>query len=484
MTLAHRLLGIRSCNEVIDGRRDRPCLEYDIGRCLAPCVADVCTLDRYGRAVEQARLLIEGRQDELLEDLRQEMGAASAGEQFERAAHLRDAIRTLETVRDRRNALETPALGDRDAFGLHRGASGAVVTVFQMRRGRVVDRLEFGVAGPEAGQDPGAEDSADGRARSLVRAAILECYADRQAPAEVHLPVPLEEDDHAAIEAWLSVSRTVRIVVPRRGDKRGLLNLAARNATLAYQARFAGTGLGAFDALDGLRALLALSALPRRIECIDISTLQGRDTVGALVVAVDGRLRPADYRKFRVRGPATPPTPEADFLVADDVGAVREVVARRYQRVLEAGGPFPDLIVIDGGKGQLGAAYLGLRDVGLDRLVAIGLAKKEELIFTRDRDDGLALPRDAAPLRLLQQLRDEAHRFALTFHRTRRAARQLRSGLDEIHGIGPRRRAALLTTFGSLAGVRRASRQDLETVVGARAADAVIRHFEGRATSG
>jgi excinuclease ABC subunit C len=467
MRLAHRLFGIRSCNEVIDGRRDRPCLEYDIKRCLAPCVARICSLETYGHAVEQARLLIEGRQDELVEGLRDEMTTAADGEAYERAAHLRDAIRTVETLGAWRNKMEAPAMGDRDTFGVKAGPSGAVVQVFQMRRGRIADRIELVT---ERGQEwlEGAEPDT----HAVVGLGLQQFYADRDPPAEIHTPVDLPADEKEAMEAWLGsrAGRRVRLHTPKRGEPRGLLDLVERNAAMAYQSHFSDDGSSAFEALDTLRSRLALPTLPRRIECFDISTLQGRETVASMVVAVEGRMRKGEYRKFRIRGTGAHGSP-------DDFASMREVVQRRYQRALEQGGPFPDLILIDGGKGQLSAAYDALRDVGLDRLIAVGLAKEEELLFTRDRVDGLALPRESAALRLLQRIRDEAHRFAVTFHRRARTTRDLTSALDAVGGIGPRRRRQLLTAFGSVAGVRRASRDDLAAVVGRKAADAVIRHF-------
>ncbi len=315
------------------------------------------------------------------------------------------------------------------------------------------------------------------------------------------MPHDLDPDERDALEIWLTAGagRRVRIVVPRRGEKRGLLDLASRNAAMAYQSHFADGTTVAFDALDALRTALGLPTLPRRIECFDISTLQGRETVASMVVAVDGRLRRGEMRKFRLRGlgrgpanrgagprggsPADAPSPDragsdaADVVIQDDFAAMHEVVLRRYRRVLEHGGPFPDLVLIDGGKGQLSAAYDALRELGLERLVAVGLAKQEELLFMRDREAGLALPADSPALRLVQRIRDEAHRVAVTFHRQRRAVRDFRSELDEVAGIGARRRKQLLTTFGSVAGVKRASRSDLETVVGSKAADAVIAHF-------
>jgi excinuclease ABC subunit C len=498
MSLAHRLFGMRSCNEVIDGQRGRPCLEYDIHRCLAPCVESICTIDRYRRAVDQAQLLIEGRQDELVENLRTEMTEAASEERFERAAHLRDAVRTIETLSSRHNHVESPSFGDRDAFGVRSGPAGAIVQVFQMRRGRVCDRIELATDSSPADRREGrtgtaiagSEVQADGSSAVAVTepafdlgppvdvlgTAVQQFYADRPAPPEVHLPFALEPDDQAALETWLSgeAGRRVRLVVPQRGEKRGLVDLATRNAALAYQSHFGDAATSAFAALDELRGVLQLPALPRRIEAFDISTFQGRETVASLVVAVDGRMKKSDYRKFRIRATRAPGEG------SDDFAAMHEVVLRRYRRLLEHGDPYPDLILIDGGKGQLGAAYAALAEVGLVRLVAVGLAKQEELLFTRDRLEGLALPPESPARLLVQRIRDEAHRFAVTFHRRARAMRDFGSELDAIPGIGPRRRVALLRAFGSLAGVRRASRADLEPVVGTKGADAVRRFFDAQ----
>jgi excinuclease ABC subunit C len=291
----------------------------------------------------------------------------------------------------------------------------------------------------------------------------------------VHLPGDVDERE--ALEAWLSdrAGRRVRIVVPRRGEKKGLLELAARNAALAYDARFNAETLSNYQALETLRDVLALPALPRRIDCFDISTIQGSETVASMVVCEDGRMKKADYRKFKIKDEGRGTGDEGRFL--DDFAAMHQVVQRRYRRVLEEGGPFPELMVIDGGKGQLEAAYQALESLGLANLVAIGLAKKEELIFTRDHVEPIGLAADDPALLLLQRIRDEAHRFAITFHRASRAKRTLTSELDAVPGLGPRRRRLLLQKFGSLAGVRRASREDLEAVVGARVAEAVLRHF-------
>jgi excinuclease ABC subunit C len=461
MGLTHRLFGIRSCNEVITGMRERPCLEYDIKRCIAPCVMAICSREQYDEAVQRTRLFFEGKNEELIDRLTTSMTEAAEGERFEEAAHLRDATRTVQTLRDRQQKIATARLGDRDAFGIHMGPAGAVVHVFVMREGKVLERIELA-----------ANEGISGSAAEIVQASVEQFYESRPAPAEVHLSSAPEDAD--LLEAWLSdrAGRKVEVVVPKRGEKRGLVDLAVRNARVAYQARLIDTGLSNYDALETLRATLQLPAIPRRIECFDISTIQGSETVAAMVVCEDGKMRKSEYRKYRIS--------PANHAGSDDFAAMHEVVQRRYRKVLEQGGPFPDLILIDGGKGQLSAAYDALRELGLANLVAVGIAKKEELIYTRDRDQPIAFAKDDPALQLVQRIRDEAHRFAVTFHRKARQMRDLRSELDSVPGIGPRRRRALLVAFGSLAGVRRASREDLMALVGAKTADAVLGYFAGK----
>ena len=412
-----------------------------------------------------------------------------------------------------------------------------------MRRGRVVERTELvtdplALGGLDAVADavegsPGGLQSDDEAAPAqlegglpgltegdVLQAAVQQFYTEHPAPPEIHVPVPVPDADAELLENWLSErsERRVRIMVPRRGEKRGLLDLASRNAEVAYQARFNENVAANYDALETLRAVLALPSLPRRIECFDISTIQGSETVASMVVCEDGRMKKGEYRKFRIRGPqsavrgpggqlrlpgsnstdAPPPrrtvlgdervvapdgprTADRGPRILDDFASMNEVVMRRYRKLLENGGPFPDLILIDGGKGQLSAAYEALESVGLGTLVAVGIAKKEELLFTRDREEPIALREESPALLLIRRIRDEAHRFAVTFHRASRTRRDLRSELDEVTGIGPRRRKALWTAFGSLAGVRRATREELVRVVGAKSADAVLAHFAIRA---
>lgn len=486
MSLTHKLFGIRSCNEVITGRRERACLEYDIKRCVAPCVAEICSPAQYAEAVAHTRMFLEGRNDELIVELKRRMLAASDDLRYEEAAHTRDAIETVETLRDRQQKMSTVRLGDRDAFGVKTGPAGAIIQVFQMRGGRVIERVELVV---EASGGPPTE-------QETVQAAVQQFYDVRVAPPEVHVPVEIE--DREALERWLSerAGRGVKLAVPKRGDKRGLLDLATRNAALGYRTRYSDEARVRGAALEELQRVLGLGVSPRRIECFDISTIQGSETVGAMVVCEDGRLVRKEYRKYRVRGGAwgaerttlpgarrsrsrrrvrEAPTPDPRLL--DDFAAMHEVVGRRCRRLLDDGGPLPDLVVIDGGKGQLSAAYEAFGALGLANLVAVGLAKKEELIFTRDAADPIILEPNSAALLLLQRLRDEAHRVAVTYHRSARASRDFRSELDDIPGVGARRRKVLLTRFGSVANVRRATREELVPVVGARVADAVLRHF-------
>ncbi|HEY7441082.1 MAG TPA: excinuclease ABC subunit UvrC [Vicinamibacterales bacterium] len=504
MGLTHRLFGMRSCNEVITGQRGRPCLEYDIGRCVAPCVEGLCSAEEYAVAVQNTQLFLAGRTEELLTDLTSRMKEASATERFEQAAHLRDAIRTVQTLQDRQQKIATARLGDRDAFGLKVGPAGAVLQVFQMRRGRVIERIELTTETAAATSDA-----------EILLASVQQFYEDRDVPPEIHLPLAPDALELEVLEDWLSLKAGQKVTVsaPKRGDRRGLVELANRNAALAYDGRFNEPTVANYEALETLRHVLSLPGIPRRIECFDISTIQGSETVASMVVCESGRMKKGEYRKFRIKGIArgsderaaglsssttevtgnTETIPKQELnsgsaasvvdtsagrpIKSDDFAAMYEVVLRRYRKILEHGGPFPDLILIDGGKGQLSSAYQALEALGLANLVAVGLAKKEELIFARQSLSPIALPTDSPGLLLLQRIRDEAHRFAVTFHRRARAMRDLHSELDGIAGVGPRRRTALLRRFGSLAGVRRATREELTSVVGPRAADRVLSYF-------
>ena len=384
-------------------------------------------------------------------------------------------MRTVQTLHDRQQKMATAELGHRDVFGMKLGPAGAVVQVFQVRSGRVVERVELGTETAIVGASEG------GRARGRASSSSTSCAARR--PKCTCRPSPTSA---RRSRAWLSerAGRRVRIVVPQRGEKRGLVDLANRNAALAYQTRFNQATAAQYDALETLQARARRC---RRCRAGSSASTSRRSRAarrwrrwwsartggcGAASIGSSGsEVRGA--RSSRRGSPSRSPS-------NDDFAAMHEVVGRRYRKLLEEGGPFPDLILIDGGKGQLSAAYAALEELGLANLVAVGIAKKEELLYTRDHDDPIALAPNDPALLLLQRIRDEAHRFAVTFHRRARTMRDLRSELDDVPGIGPRRRRALLTQFGSLAGVRRATREELAAAVGAKVADAVLAFFAGR----
>jgi excinuclease ABC subunit C len=457
--MVHKLFGVRSCKEVLNGRRPRPCLQYQIGRCLAPCVAEIASLERYRQACEDARLFLEGRTEEVVRRLRAAMDRAAAEDRFEEAASLRDQVRALDRL-DTPQKITTTDLEERDFFGAYVDGARAALQVFSVRDGKVVAREGFlldRLAEPE----------------TVLSSSLQQYYAQgRYVPREILVPAPLP--DAELLQAWLSGRRgsTVRIRVPQRGEKVRLLDLVMRNARLAYDLEWRHPRRQSQEILRALRDALDLEVEPRRIECFDISNIQGSDVVASLVVFEDGLPRKSDYRKFRVRSLAGAP---------DDFAAMREVVGRRYRRLLEEGKELPDLVLIDGGKGQLGAAMEALGELGVGHQPVASLAKREEVIFLPGREEPVVLPRSSPVLQLVQRVRDEAHRFAVGFHRKTRDRRTLHSELDDIPGVGPARRRKLLSRFGSLRGVRAASLAELAASVGAATA-ARIRERLHRAT--
>ncbi len=454
--LVHKLFGVRSCKETLNGRRPRPCLQHQIHRCIAPCVAEVCSLERYRAASEDARLFLEGRTEEVVRRFRAAMEAAAGAERFEEAASLRDQIRTLERL-DAPQKITTTDLEERDLFGLHVEAGRAALQVFAVRDGKVVARdayLVEGLAEPEG----------------FLATAVQQYYAsDRYVPREILLPEELP--DRELLEVWLASRRgsAVHIRNPQRGEKVRLLDLVVRNARLAFELEWKHPRSQAQALLRALQDALELEVEPRRIECFDISNIQGSDVVASMVCFLDGLPKKSQYRKFRVKGLGGAP---------DDFASMREVVGRRYRRLLEEGKDLPDLVLIDGGLGQLGAALAALEELGLGSQPVASLAKKEELIFLPGRSQPVTLPHSSPVLHLVQRVRDEAHRFAIAFHRKARAQRTLRSELDDIPGIGPARRRKLLSRFGSVRGVRGASLEELAASVGADTAARVRAHFE------
>ena len=451
-SMVHRIFGIRSCKEILNGRRPRPCLQYQIKRCLAPCVAEICSLDRYHQAAQDARLFLEGRTDEVVKSLRAQMEEAAQDSRFEEAATLRDHIRALDRL-EAPQKITTTDIDERDLFGAHVEWERGALQVFSVREGKVVGRegyLVHRVAEPER----------------FLSSAIQQYYADGQRYVPREVLVPVEIPDRGLLEEWLSARRgtQVRIRIPQRGEKVRLLEMVVRNARLAFDLEWRHPRTQSEEILRGLQDLLQLEVEPRRIECFDISNIQGSDVVASMVVFEDGLSKKSDYRKFRIKGLGGTP---------DDFASMREVVGRRYRRLLEEGEELPDLVLIDGGKGQLSAATEALAELGLGDQPVASLAKREELIFVPGHDEPVALPRSSPILQFVQRVRDEAHRFAIGFHRQTRSKRTLRSELDEIPGIGPIKRRKLLSRFGSLRGVRGASIEELTSAVGRTTAERI-----------
>ncbi len=461
-SLVHRIFGIRSCKETLDGRRARPCLQYQIHRCLAPCVAEICPPDRYRQKAEDARLFLEGRTEEVLRRLEDQMEEAAEASRFEEAATLRDQIRALERL-DTPQKITTTDVEERDLFGTHVEWEKGALQVFLVRDGKVVGREGYlldRVPEPER----------------FLASAIQQYYAEgRYVPGEVL--VTEELPDRALLEQWLSGRRgsRVHIRVPQRGEKVRLLDLVLRNARLAFDLEWKHPRKQSQEILRALQDVLGLEVEPRRIECFDISNIQGSDVVASMVVFEDGLPKKSDYRKFRIRGVGDAP---------DDFASMREVVTRRYRRLLEEGKELPDLVLIDGGKGQLSAATEALAEIGLGDQPVASLAKREELIFLPGREEPVVLPTSSPLLQLVQRVRDEAHRFAIGFHRQTRARRTLRSELDDIPGIGPVKRRKLLSRFGSLRGVRGASIEELASAVGRTTAERIRAWLDGAPVDG
>jgi excinuclease ABC subunit C len=451
--LTQQLFGVRVCSIEIDGRLPRPCLYWDMKRCLGPCVAGLTTAEDYARAVAGARLFLAGRIDPLVRDLRAQMQAASDQLEFERAARLRDLLAEVERQRERA-ALSSVEGEDADLFGVAIHGRQAAVSILVMRGGQVLDRRELFWEGHE------------GLAAGGLLSELLPQVYDRTSflPEEIHLPVEIEGGE--ALEAWLSErkGRRVHLRFPARGPKAERLRRAAQDAESAFRRRFRSGAADDGGAAD-LAARLELTEPPRWIEGFDISNTQGSETVASLVVWRDGKLRKSDYRSFNIRGLVGP----------DDFRAIEQAVERRYRRLLDdEGGLLPDLILVDGGRGQLNAALAALARLGLEDLAVVALAKREEEVYRPGAPEPLRLPRTDSGLQLLQRIRDETHRFALSRHRARRSKRSLKSWLDDVAGVGPVRRRRLLTRFGTVEGLRAATPEQLAAEVGPALAERLL----------
>ena len=453
MRMVTRHFQIRTCTIEIDGKLPRPCLYYDLHACLGPCVAGLTTQKAYEEAVQDVVLFLQGRNRELLPSLDRKMLQAAAAENYEMAAAYRDAIRTVEDVSE--HQLVQSLRGESaDVFGFFESGGDVSVCVLVVRGGVLQDRREFFFEKSEE-VDPAA----------FLDAFLPQFYdANPFLPGEVHLPVAIA--DPGLLEGFLLARRGARVAVrvPRRGAPRERVELANDNAQQRHRARFRRAGGEGELAVERLARVLDLPAPPRRIEAFDISHLQGTDSIASMVVFEEGRPKKSDYRLFGIASQS--------LLAPDDFKSMGEAVERRYRRVRDEGGALPDLVLVDGGRGQLQAALTALDRLGME-LPAAGLAKREEEIWLPGHPEPLRLSRKDPALKLIQRVRDEAHRFAITRHRGRRSKRMRETSLTDIPGVGPARARLLLKRFGSLAGIAAAGPGEIESAVGSATARAV-----------
>jgi excinuclease ABC subunit C len=509
--LIHRNFLIPSCKVDLTRFHPRPCLQYYIKRCMGPCVKDLTTPEAYQEAVRDVKLFLEGRPTDLSKSLTQRMEQAATAQEYERAARYRDLISTVEQLQERQRIAAAEG-DDADVFGYHYENCMLAINLFHMRGGRVVDRREFFWEDLPEFAFPETPEAQDGRRRDVA------CYVSGSPNAAAEIPdaagkdvasnvstdnsftpgeffsallkqlyigqpyvprnlyVPVDFEDREALEDLLSEqivggnarAALVHILVPQRGDKRALIDLAGTNAKQSYDQRFRVLKPNAKAIQEELQEVLSLPELPKRVECFDISHIQGAETVASMVVWEDGKLKKSDYRKFIIR------TVEG----VDDFASMREVVTRRYKRVLQEEKPMPSLILIDGGLGQLHAAAEALESLEIINQPLAAIAKREEILYVYGQEqDPIALDHHSPVLHLIQLIRDEAHRFAVTFHRKRRQMRDRSTELLEIPGVGESTTRRLLEHFGSLQAVKQADPAALSAVVTRVQAEAISNHF-------
>jgi excinuclease ABC subunit C len=463
--LAHRLVHfihrhflVPSCKVDLTRFHPKPCLQYHIHRCLGPCVEGLTTDDAYAGAVRDVRLFLEGRHGDLARGLRARMEAASEAMRFEEAASLRDLLSTVEEMEERQKMAAAKG-DDVDIFAAYAEPPLVALNLFHLRHGQIVDRREFFWEDQEEFEEP-----------LFFSSLLKQIYLDQQyVPGEIHVPVEFE--DREALEELLSEKRGRRVEIrtPQRGQKKALIDLVGTNAKHSFDARFRVLKPSSRAIQEAVQDGLNLPSAPSRIECFDISHIQGTDKVASMVVWEDGRMKKSDYRKFIIQ----------TVIGNDDFASMREVVTRRYSRLQEEKRPMPGLVLIDGGLGQLHAAADALEAIGIIDQPLASIAKREEIIYVYGQEDEpVVLDRFSPILHLVQSIRDEAHRFAVTFHRSRRNARQLTSELDAIAGVGKKTVQRLLKQFGSSELVRAASEDQLAEVVGRAAARKVRAHYE------
>jgi excinuclease ABC subunit C len=468
VTLINREFQLRTCSDevfAIYERAKRPCMEYQIKRCLAPCQKDLCGKRQYDEVVRDVKMLLDGRDKELAASLEERMLKASEELRFEQAAKYRDLLRTVRALSEQQKMMQMPDQ-DIDIFGYYREGAQLALQLFTMREGKIIGRREFYWEDlPEDGFDPGE-----------FLGAVLEQYytIGNYVPLEIHVPVDWE--NRPLLEEVLSEKRgrRVHILDPQRGQKREMIDLVEKNAKLGFEQRFRVIKPDWTKVLAELQEILGLPAYPQRIESFDISHIQGSDNVAAMVLCENGEMKKSDYRKFIIK------TVEG----ADDFASMHEAVGRRYARLLKEEKQLPDVIFIDGGKGQLSAAAAAMHALGLGQLPMVGIVKprgKHEeishLLVKGRENEPIVLEKPSPVLRLVQMIRDETHRFAVTYHRKRRAMRDFKSELTSIPGVGEKLKERLLRNFGSLKRVSEASIAELRPFVGQQQAERIFGYF-------
>jgi excinuclease ABC subunit C len=459
----NRTFQLRTCDIEINGKAPRPCLEYHIKRCLGPCVKGLCTPAEYQEAVKDVRLLLEGRNKELADMLSERMAEASAELRYEMAAKYRDLRKTVVRLSEQQK-MATTSERDVDSFAYYREGRQLALQLFTMREGNIVGRREFFWEDIEDDFNPA----------SFLSDVLAQYYSSDYVPREIYVPVDIEERELLEKAFSERKGRRVRIIYSQRGEKRDMIDLGEKNAKLAFEQRFRVLRPDMKLVLEELQETLELPRFPARIESFDISNIQGAENVAGMVVCENGKMNRSEYRKFRIR------TVEG----SNDVASMREAVYRRYRRVLDEGKPLPDLVMIDGGKGQLNAAADAMRELDLEAVALVGIVKPplrhndvSHLLVKGREDDPVYLDSHSLILRLLQMIRDETHRYAVTYHRKRRELRDFTSELTAIPGVGAKRKTRLLRHFGSIQRVSQASVSELSPFVGLKTAQEITDHF-------
>jgi excinuclease ABC subunit C len=493
----HRSFLIPSCKVDLSRYHPRACLQYYIHRCLGPCVRELTTPEIYAAAVKDAQLFLEGRHAELEKSLHLRMAEAAEAEQFELAARYRDLILTVHQIGEKQRIASADS-DDADVFGYHYEGGCLAVNLFHIRNGKIVDRREFfweelpEFLSPSAiekdldeNDDPVLPQAIEGEVLAdsvspqtevqafepgqFFSALLKQIYIDQQyVPRSILVPVDFEDRDALCTLLAEKIGHRIELAAPQRGDKRSLIDLAGQNAKQSYTQRFRVLEPSRKAIQEALADALMLPDLPKRIECFDISHIQGAETVASMVVWEDGAMKKSAYRKFQVK----------TVTGVDDFASMREVVFRRYRRVKEEGGEMPSLILIDGGLGQLHSAFQALEELGFTSQPLASIAKREEVIYVYgNEDEPVVLDRRSPVLHLVQLIRDESHRFAIGYHRKRREMRDRDSELLNVPGVGASTRQRLITHFGSLREVQQATAESLASVVSRKTAEAIWNHF-------